>query len=187
VLLPIHIAFLHLVIDPACSVVFEAEPEERDIMQRPPRSLDERLFGRRVIAPSLALGAALTAVLIGTFAIAHYNGLGEYASRTITFVTLVLANVALILATRLWRTSPTRGATNPALRWVSGGAITFLIAAIAIPTVRSLFRFHPMHIDDVAISAAAVAVVVALFALIRRATSSLAALASRRIAPSSSK
>src|SRR6185503_15562984 len=66
VLFPIHIAFLHLVIDPACSVVFEAEPEERDIMQRRPRSVTERLFGERVIAPSMTLGAVLTAVLMGT-------------------------------------------------------------------------------------------------------------------------
>ena len=70
ILMPIHIAFLHLVIDPACSVVFEAEPEQRDIMRRPPRALDERLFGRRVLIPSMALGTTLTTVLVATFAAA---------------------------------------------------------------------------------------------------------------------
>ena len=34
-LLPVHIVFLELIIDPACSVVFEAEPEEPDVMEPP--------------------------------------------------------------------------------------------------------------------------------------------------------
>ncbi|MGE5184805.1 MAG: HAD-IC family P-type ATPase, partial [Acidobacteriota bacterium] len=166
VLLPIHIAFLHLVIDPACSVVFEAEPEERDIMQRPPRSLAARLFGRRVIAPSMALGTSLTAVLLATFAIAHYSGLGEYASRTITFVTLILANIALILMSRVARSGPR--VTNPALRWVGGGAIAFLVVCIAIPALRSLFRFDALHADDLALTASAIVAVVVLFAAVER-------------------
>jgi P-type Ca2+ transporter type 2C len=166
VLLPIHIAFLHLVIDPACSVVFEAEPEEREIMQRAPRSLAARLFGREVIAPSVALGTSLTAVLIATFAIAHDSGLGEYASRTITFVTLILANIALILTSRVARSGPR--VTNPALRWVSGGAIAFLIVCIAIPGLRSLFRFDALHGDDLALTGLAIVAVVALFAVVGR-------------------
>ena len=162
VLLPVHIAFLHLVIDPACSVVFEAEPEEPRIMQRPPRSLAERLFGRRVIAPSMVRGASLTVVLITTFAIAHYSGLGEYTSRTITFVTLILANIALILTSRVTRSGAR--VTNPALRWVGGGAVAFLVVCLAIPALRSLFRFAPLHADDLAVTALATAAVVVVFA-----------------------
>jgi Ca2+-transporting ATPase len=165
ILMPIHIAFLHLVIDPACSVVFEAEPEQRNIMRRPPRPLDEHLFGRRVLIPSLSLGTTLTAVLIATFAIAHYGGFGEDAARTVTFITLVLANIALILATRL--SLPARGSSNPALRWVSAGAILFLIVAIAVPAARSAFRFHPIHLDDLALSMASSTVVVAMFLVVR--------------------
>ncbi len=47
VLGPIHIAFLEMVIDPVCSLVFEAETEEDDVMRRPPRSPDQPLFSRR--------------------------------------------------------------------------------------------------------------------------------------------
>ncbi len=35
---PLHIAFLEMVIDPVCSIVFEAEPAEPDAMRRPPRA-----------------------------------------------------------------------------------------------------------------------------------------------------
>ena len=166
VLMPIHIAFLHLVIDPACSVVFEAEPEERDVMQRPPRSLTERLFGRRVIAPSLALGGSLTAVLVATFAIAHHSGLGDYTSRTITFVTLILANVALILTSRTSRSGAR--VRNPALGWVGGGALAFLVVCLAVPALRRLFRFDPLHVDDLAATVAAIATVAVLFAVVER-------------------
>jgi Ca2+-transporting ATPase len=48
VLLPVHVVFLELIIDPACSVVFEAESEEADVMSRPPRNPQERLFSRRL-------------------------------------------------------------------------------------------------------------------------------------------
>ena len=58
VLLPVHILFLELVIDPACSVVFEAEPEEADVMRRPPRSPHEPLFGRRVLASACSKARA---------------------------------------------------------------------------------------------------------------------------------
>lgn len=61
VLMPIHIAFLHLVIDPACSIVFEAQPEETDVMRRAPRSTRAPMFGRRVIGISVAQGAAVWA------------------------------------------------------------------------------------------------------------------------------
>ena len=166
VLLPIHIAFLHLVIDPACSVVYEAEPEEADVMRRPPRALADRLFGRRVVVTSTSLGAILTVVLVGLFALAHHGGLGEATARTITFSTLVLSNVALILATRAWRQQ--RGATNPALRWVAAGAIAFLALAVAIPGVRALFRFAPMHAPDLGWCAAALALVLLAFAVVKQ-------------------
>src|SRR4029077_9086313 len=41
---PLHIAFLEMVIDPVCSIVFEAEGEEADTMRRPPRHPSAPLF-----------------------------------------------------------------------------------------------------------------------------------------------
>jgi Ca2+-transporting ATPase len=56
VLLPVHVAFLHLIIDPACSIVLEAEPAEATVMQRPPRNPKEPLFGRRTLALAVLQG-----------------------------------------------------------------------------------------------------------------------------------
>jgi Ca2+-transporting ATPase len=160
VLMPVHIAFLHLVIDPACSVVFEAEPEDADVMRRPPRSLRARLFGRQVVTVSLSLGLSVTAILIGAFAIVHYGGRGELEARAITFTTLVFANVALIFTNRSWdhALGPTRRARNPTLWWITGGALALLAAALYVPPLRTLFRFNILHADDVAICIGAAAI-----------------------------
>ena len=75
VLMPVHIAFLELIIDPACSVVFEAEAEEADIMDRPPRGIDEPMFSRRMIGVSLAQGAFVLAAVLAVYLWAVFSGL----------------------------------------------------------------------------------------------------------------
>lgn len=49
-LAPAHIAFLEMIIDPVCSLVFEAEPEEQGLMRRPPRDPAQPLLSRRALA-----------------------------------------------------------------------------------------------------------------------------------------
>jgi Ca2+-transporting ATPase len=104
----------------------------------------------------LSLGASVTAILLGAFAIAHYGGRGALESRTMTFTILVLANLALIFTNRSWSAPVGRfRAPNAALRWVVGGTLTFLGAALYIPALRHLFRFNVMHAPDLAICAGA--------------------------------
>ncbi len=77
VLMPIHIAFLHLVIDPACSVVFEAQPPEADVMRRPPRDPKAPMFGGRVIGLSSAQGAVVLVVVLAVYVAALRLGTGR--------------------------------------------------------------------------------------------------------------
>jgi len=63
-LLPAHIMFLQLIIDPACSIFFEAEAEEKNLMQRPPRPANEALFGGKLLANSLLQGLMAFAVVV---------------------------------------------------------------------------------------------------------------------------
>jgi Ca2+-transporting ATPase len=152
VLLPFHIAFLHLIIDPACSIVLEAEPEEAQVMRRPPRNPKAPLFGRRMLWISIAQGLAVLAIVVTVFASALHFGRGELSARTLTFATLVIANIALILTNRSWTRSAVRmfTAPNPALWWVTGGAMALLAAILMIPTVRDSFRFAPLAPIDAA-------------------------------------
>jgi Ca2+-transporting ATPase len=150
VLLPIHIAFLHLIIDPACSVVFEMEAEEAEVMQRPPRKTQEPLFGRQLVKLSVLQGIGILLVLLAVFGIAFYRGQGELEARTLTFTTLIVATLSLIFTNRSW--SQTMLATlrkrNAALWWVVSGALAALSCALYVPVVRELFRFAPLHLTD---------------------------------------
>jgi Ca2+-transporting ATPase len=153
VLLPIHIVFLELIIDPACSTVFEAEPEEANVMNRPPRNPMEPLFGRRTLALSLLQGISVLVIILAVFGIALYRGLGEQEARALTFTTLIIANLGLILTNRSWSRTilSTLGSPNTALRWVLGGAAVFLGLVLYVPFLRSLFLFSRLHIIDIVI------------------------------------
>jgi P-type Ca2+ transporter type 2C len=157
VLLPIHIVFLELIIDPACSTVFEAEPEEAEVMTRPPRNPIEPLFGKRTLALSLLQGISVLVIILAVFGIALYRGLGEQEARTLTFTTLIIANLGLILTNRSWSRTilSTLGSPNTALRWVVGGAAIFLGLVLYIPFLRSLFLFSTLHLVDIVICLAA--------------------------------
>ncbi|MCC2682489.1 MAG: ATPase, type [Nitrosospira multiformis] len=89
ILMPVHILFLELIIDPACSIVFEAEREEADIMRRPPRSPDTRLFDRELLILGFGQGLVLLLIVQAIFSFALYRGLGVDEARAITFMTLV--------------------------------------------------------------------------------------------------
>ncbi|MGI5990961.1 MAG: cation-translocating P-type ATPase [Methanosarcina sp.] len=153
VLLPAHIAFLELIIDPACSTVFEAEPEEKNIMSRPPRDLQERMFGRKSLALSLLQGTSMLAGVIVVFLYALYMGKGEVEARTLTFATLVISNLTLIVANLSWSQSiiKTLYSENKALRYVLVGALLGLLLVLYVPALRSLFRFSLLHGDDLLI------------------------------------
>ncbi len=153
VLFPVHVAFLELIIDPACSLVFEAEPDEVGIMNRPPRNSDEPLFGSRTIALSLFQGLSLLIVILIVFLTALYRGHSDIDARALTFTTLIVGNLALILTNRSWSRImlETIRTPNTAQWWVVGGALIFLSLALYVPFLRDLFHFSTLHVIDLAI------------------------------------
>jgi len=169
ILSPVHIVFLELIIDPACSIAFEAEPEEAGIMNRPPRDPHEPLFGRDKILFSLlqGLGVLLTVLLILGLAVR----LGQDApyARAQTFATLVAGIVALIFANRSWSRSiiSTLGAPNKALWWVVGGAVGFLGSVLYVPYLREVFRFATLRPQDLAICLGAGGLSVVWFEIVK--------------------
>jgi Ca2+-transporting ATPase len=143
VLLPIHIVFLELIIDPACSIAFESEPEELDVMERPPRPPAERLFERRGMVVAILQGLLTFALVFLVLGFTVRQGYDEPRSRALVFSALVMTNLGLILTNR----SPSRSAfamlrvPNAALWWVVGGALTVLAVSLALAPVRTVFRF----------------------------------------------
>ena len=168
VLMPIHIAFMHLIIDPACSVVFEAQPEEADVMRRPPRDPKVPLFGRRVIGLSSAQGVAVLVVVLAVYIAALRMGHAEAEVRALTFATFLVANLALIFTNRSWsRVIASSSLRDTALWSVTGGALAFLALVIYVRPLADLFRFAPLGGMDVALCFGAGAMSVGWFEVVK--------------------
>jgi len=152
VLLPVHIVFLELIIDPACSVVFEAQPEEPDVMKRPPRDPKRKIFERRTLGLGVIQGLIVLLTVLLVFAISLYRGNSESYSRALTFTTLIVANLGLILSNLSWSENVIHSirSKNSTLWFVVGGAIVFLLLALYIPTLRDVFKFAYLQPTDVA-------------------------------------
>jgi Ca2+-transporting ATPase len=157
VLLPVHILFLELIIDPACSIVFEAEPEESGIMDRPPRHQKENLFGQKAVLISALQGLSVMAIVFGVFYFAMVNNRGEDEARALSFTTLIVANLALILTNRSWSRTviQTLRTPNAALWWVLSGATGFLALVLCVPFLRGIFKFAELGPADLLICFAA--------------------------------
>jgi Ca2+-transporting ATPase len=167
--MPVHILFLELIIDPACSTIFEAEKEEPNLMRRRPRDQHEPLFSRRSIVFSVLQGVAVLAVVLAVFGITYYRGGGELEARAMSYNTLIIANIGLILTNRS-RTHTiltTLRIPNRAMWWVLGGATLFLSLVLTVPALRGIFKFAPMHLLDVALCLAAGAGSVLGFELVK--------------------
>jgi P-type Ca2+ transporter type 2C len=176
VLLPVHIAFLHLIIEPACSVVFEAEPEDRGIMQRPPRDPGAPLFGGRLVGLSIVQGASVLLVVLAVFVISLFRDQVEDDARALTFTTLIVANLGLILSNRSWDRTvfETLRTPNRALWWVVGSSLALLAIVLYVPAVRQLFRMAPQHPADILIALTAGVSTIAGFEVIKIVTRSRA-------------
>jgi Ca2+-transporting ATPase len=150
VFLPVHIVFLEMIIDPACSVVFEAEGEEAGLMSRPPRNPREPLLGWKTQGLSFLQGFSVLIIVLGVFYIALRNGQGEMDARALTFTTLIVANLGLILTNRSWSRTilGTLRMPNKALWWVLASTVLFLGLVLYIPFLRNLFHFSRLHLND---------------------------------------
>ncbi|HVA34276.1 MAG TPA: cation-translocating P-type ATPase [Candidatus Baltobacteraceae bacterium] len=154
-LLPVHILFLQLIIDPACSIAFEAEPAGADVMLRPPRPVTASLFDRATVIGSTLQGAVALAVVLAIFAIALHSGRGEGVARALAFATMVLASISLLFVNRAARNAREALVPNTALLLIVIGALVFLGLAIAIGPVRTLFSFGALRATDAWLVAAA--------------------------------
>lgn len=144
VLLPAHIALLELLIDPACSLVFEAEPPDPKLMLRPPRAPTATPFGARALGNGLGQGAGMAAVLLGANWLMLALGFSAPAIRFALFCGLVLGLIALIFANR--DPSQHLGATLTTKNlwlWRLSAAVGLLLAALVlVPSLRDLLRFE---------------------------------------------
>lgn len=171
VLTPMLIAILELIIDPLCSVVLEAERDERDIMTRPPRDPEGALLSRPLLLTGFLQGAFAILAVCGVFLFAARRGLSAEQVRSMGFLTLVCANYALIFANRSFSASPLAGFArpNPSL-WISvAGATGALAAILVIPSIRAFLHLGRLQGGQVLLCIAAAAALLCVLELVKLA------------------
>jgi len=151
VLRPVQLAFLQLIIDPSCSIAFESEQIDPRIMEQPPRGLGDPMFGRRVLVIAGLQGLAVLAAVLGVYLWAVLGDRPDDVVRSVTFATLVIGNIALILVNRSWRLSiwrTFRERRNRTLKWILALTGTLLVAFLSVPWLRTAFHFGPIRPVD---------------------------------------
>jgi len=153
ILWPVHIVFLELIIDPACSIIFEAEKEELNIMTRPPRKFTEPFFGAKKILFSCLQGVGILIVTLAIYLLGLHLGYEASEVRAMAFTTLIVSNIAVILTNRSWTDNIFRIIFTPnrAVLWVVGGAIFFLILILNVPFFLHLFQFQRLKLINLII------------------------------------
>jgi Ca2+-transporting ATPase len=160
-LFPVHVVFLEFVIDPACSLVLEAEGSDRNVMQRPPRDPREALFTREMLVESVLLGLSVLVAVAAVYGTALAM-VGESRARAMGFITLVVANLLLILANRSHRESFVAILARPnRLFWtIAALAVAGVAVAVYLPDVAAVFRFESPSTAEAAASVSAAIVAV---------------------------
>ena len=161
VLLPVHIAMLHLIIEPACSVAFEAIPDDHLAMERPPRPRGDQLFSKRLLVPVLAQGGSVMVVLVALYLMEVKlgpSGTDGARARALAFTSLVAANLGLIVASLGLRGGASKSSGLPLfhgpLRWVVLFSVVLLGLILLVPELQRLVGFSPIGAQDAAIAVA---------------------------------
>jgi len=151
---PVHIALLEMVIDPVCSLVFEAEHDEDDIMQRAPRNPGEALFSGEMIGWSLFQGGFAFAMLAAVFLVESWTGMQADEVRAITFFALIAEIVALILVNRSFSASLGTALVrhNTALRYVAAAIAGVTALILFVPSAQVLLKFGAIAWGDMALA-----------------------------------
>jgi len=167
---PVHIVFLELIIDPTCSIVFEAEPEEQDIMQRIPRAPEATLFGGWTLGLSVMQGLIILIAVMLVYVFSLQQQFPTDEARALSFYTLVMANIGLILTNRSWSAGILGSLRTPnkALWWVVVSALLILALVTTVPYLKQLFHFGPMHFAALAIATMVVVVSIAAIEVMKQ-------------------
>ena len=143
---PIHIIFLELIMGPTCSIFFEREPVEEDLMRQGPRGRTTGLFTRKELLTSIVQGLVIAAGVLLLYYYSMNNGASQSITRTLVFTTLVLSNFFLTFVNRSFSntlivTSRYKNTLAPMILAVS---VAFLVCLHFIPGIRDLFLLSPI-------------------------------------------
>jgi Ca2+-transporting ATPase len=141
---PIHVIFMELIMGPTCSIFFEAEPAEKNLMQQSPRKTNSGIFTRHELFISITQGIVITTGALSLYYYYMNNGASLEQTRAVVFTTLILSNVFLTFTNRsfvssIYYTIRYQNKLAPIVLFISA---IFLAAMHLIPAVRNLFQLE---------------------------------------------
>ncbi|MBZ5855966.1 cation-translocating P-type ATPase [Flavihumibacter profundi] len=153
---PVHIIFLELIMGPTCSIIYENDPMESNVMQQPPRPMSTTFFNWHEISVSILQGLVITAAALLTYQYAVIYGKDENTTRTMVFLVLISANIFLTLVNRSFYYSvfTTAGYANYLVRLIIGITISLVACLLLIPFLTVFFKFSQLPFKDLFFSLA---------------------------------
>lgn len=151
ILLPAMVAFLETIIDPACTIVFQAEPLDPKIMKRKPRPVNESLFTFQTLGIAVLQGAVVLLAVIAQYFLLISQGRPEEEVRSVTLILMVLSNLMLIFTNRSWSLNLIATIVqrkNPSVYWISGITVGLILLVLNIPPLREAFGLGATHLSD---------------------------------------
>jgi len=153
-LLPLQILWINLVTDSLPGLALAAEPAERDVMRRAPRSPREGLFARGLGLHVVWVGVLMAAVTLGTQAWYYHSG--REAWQSMVFTVLCLSQLGHALAIRSERESLFAQGLLSNKPLLGAVALTLGLQAgiLYVPLLNRVFKTVPLGPTDVAVALA---------------------------------
>jgi Ca2+-transporting ATPase len=155
-LLPLHVVLLELIIDPTCSIVFERQPAEKNIMERAPRSPREKLVDAKSLFQSVLQGLAIFAASFGTYYTVLQKNPVENAAvaRTMGLSILFISNIFLVLTNSSQTDFAFRSLCSLAedkVMWASFAGIILMLVLDLYTPLSSFLKLAPLTGSEVSI------------------------------------
>ena len=151
---PVHIIFLEIIMGPTCSIIYENEPMEDNLMLQKPRPLTNTFFNLKEITISIIQGLAITLGLLFVYQYCIRENCTENATRTIVFLTLIASNIFLTLANRSFYYSifTTIKYKNNLVLLIIGVTVFITTLLLFIPQFSQFFMFDIVSIQHIGLS-----------------------------------
>lgn len=150
---PLHIALIELIIDPTCSIAFENEPEENNLMKRSPRTLNAPILSKKTIFSALLQGCGVLAIILAVY-IYSLKIMTVPEARTFTFSSLVISNLMLIYSNRSSSRSIIKLLTipNKVLFIITLTTLAILLSTIYFPFFSNILHFSALTMNQLLLS-----------------------------------
>jgi Ca2+-transporting ATPase len=151
---PVHVILLELIMGPTCSIVYENEPMEADIMRRKPRPFTTTFFNRKELITSIIQGLFITLGTLTTYRLAVHFGFNEALTRTMVFTALISANIFLTFVNRSFYFSALKIGTykNNLIPIIIGATVGITVLLLFVPPFTAFFKFESLDFYQIGLS-----------------------------------